>query len=68
MTLLNTRTTARDITTLFTQHAQKIVRGEVARVQVKHYILTRTLIKNSGDKRRIFLILLFESSNKECKK
>ena len=33
MTLLNTRTTARDITTLFTQHAQKIVRGEVARVQ-----------------------------------
>ena len=33
MTLLNTRTTAQDIATLFSEHAQKVARGEVARVQ-----------------------------------
>lgn len=33
MTLLNTRTTAQDITKLFAEHAQKVARGEVARVQ-----------------------------------
>jgi hypothetical protein len=33
MTLLNTRATAQDITKLFAEHAQRVARGEVARVQ-----------------------------------
>lgn len=33
MTLLNTRTTAQGIGKLFTEHAQRVTRGEVARVQ-----------------------------------
>jgi hypothetical protein len=33
MTLLNTRTTAQDITKLFAEHAQRVARGEVARMQ-----------------------------------
>jgi hypothetical protein len=33
MTLLNTRTTAQDIAKLFSEHAERVVRGEIARVQ-----------------------------------
>jgi hypothetical protein len=51
MTLLNTRTTAQDIGKLFSEHAQKVARGEVARIQGRS-ISTRISTGNSGNKRR----------------